>query len=198
MQSLTGGERLHIAPGVYYWIPAWQDCVCGEKREDWNQSGSRRYYRCCSVAYLKDKIVAVGPIWLDAPMRPKVQPSRHQLLAVMSAAPAPPRGMTTALYRRFDGAGVLLYLGITDDLPARSRWHERHSPWAPFVRRRTTHWFTTRSAAEAAEKTAIKAELPLFNKQHAAFDQRHEAARYLLQRGRIRLVEQVPLISSQK
>lgn len=182
--------RIHVAPDLVFDKPAWQDCVCGERREDWSEGGTRRYYPCCDRVYIDDKLVAVGMVWLDRPLRPRTPPSAQQLLEIAASCPTPPEGMTTALYRRFDGDDLLLYVGISDDLRARSRWHERHSPWTPFVSRRTTEWLPSRAAAEAAERVAITTERPLFNQQHAVPGSRAALAEYLLAKQRIRLIEQ--------
>jgi hypothetical protein len=190
--------RFHVTPNLVLEKPAWQDCVCGEQRADWNDSGTRRYYPCCDRVYLDGKLVAIGMVWLDRPMRPKTPPTAQQLLEIAASCPTPPDGMTTALYRRFDSEDLLLYVGVSDGLRTRSKWHERHSPWTPFVARRTTEWFASRAEAEAAEKAAIKAEGPLFNKQHALPEQRKKAAEYLMARGRMALVEPAPIEEDQK
>lgn len=179
-------RRLDMRPRLR--TPFGQPCICGEERIDYRGEGLRSLYLCCCVTYLGDQIVAIGQVWLDGPMKAKIEPSAQQLLnALADAAPAP-EGMTTALYRRRDADGVLLYVGITDRLPDRSRWHERHSAWAPFVTSRTTEWFASRRDAEAAEKAAIKAERPLFNRQHADPAAQAALAAYLLDGGRIRLI----------
>lgn len=182
------GRRVDLAPGMYLWTPAWQECLCGARDADFNGSFTRRYFLCCSLTYLDDEIVAVGRVWLTRAMRPTSPPSRDRIQEILADCTPPPPGMTTAVYRRFDHAGVLLYIGISDDLLARSRWHERHSPWAQFVASRTTEWFASRNDAQAAETAAIKTELPLFNKQHALPGRIEAAARYLQQDRRVLLV----------
>ena len=69
----------------------------------------------------------------------------------------------TALYRLYDDAGVLLYVGITDDLCGRMRGHETTQPWWPQVRRKTVAWYDERDEADLAETMAIAAERPLHN-----------------------------------
>lgn len=72
---------------------------------------------------------------------------------------------TTALYRFFDTDRRLLYIGISGQL--RERWpkHRRKAPWweqATFVQ--VEHWSAEHVALDA-ERAAIAAELPLFNKR---------------------------------
>lgn len=72
---------------------------------------------------------------------------------------------TTALYRFFDADQRLLYVGISGQL--RERWpqHRRKAPWweqAAFVQ--VEHWGAVHTALDA-ERAAIAAEMPLFNKR---------------------------------
>lgn len=68
-----------------------------------------------------------------------------------------------ALYRHFDQAGQLLYVGISLSPFTRARQHGMHSPWFEDVTRINIEWFETRSQAETAEYQAIKRERPLHN-----------------------------------
>jgi predicted GIY-YIG superfamily endonuclease len=70
----------------------------------------------------------------------------------------------TALYRLYDAAGVLLYIGITDDLRARMDQHSRDKDWWPEVARRTVAWYREREDADRAETLAVAAEKPIHNK----------------------------------
>jgi hypothetical protein len=70
----------------------------------------------------------------------------------------------TALYRMFNEAGELLYVGITAHLGARWDAECRQVAWWPDVRRQTVVWYASRTEAEAAEKAAIQSEKPIFNK----------------------------------
>lgn len=83
----------------------------------------------------------------------------------------------TALYRLFDSAGVLLYVGISDNLKVRFADHAASKPWWPDVARRTIELHTVRSAAEAAEDAAIKAEHPVHNLAGVPSDQRFPKVR---------------------
>lgn len=78
-------------------------------------------------------------------------------------------GERTALYRFFDGEDVLLYVGITDKPGRRWEQHMRSQPWWPDARRQTVQLLDTRELAEAAEKTAVREERPVYNLAHAAF-----------------------------
>jgi prevent-host-death family protein len=70
----------------------------------------------------------------------------------------------TALYRLFDAAGRLLYVGIACDPEQRFKSHASTAPWWPLVERKEIEWRPNRSAAELDETHAIKAEGPLYNR----------------------------------
>lgn len=72
----------------------------------------------------------------------------------------------TVLYRLFDAAGTLLYVGISSDPKVRWINHAGEKAWFPQVATTTFEWFDTRSSAEAAEVVAIKTEKPLHNIIH--------------------------------
>lgn len=67
------------------------------------------------------------------------------------------------LYRFFDSAGELLYVGITRDLGARLAAHRRVSEWWDLAARGATETYPSRAEAELAEAVAIHAERPLYN-----------------------------------
>lgn len=71
-----------------------------------------------------------------------------------------------ALYRFFDRTDVLLYVGITADLPTRLKNHRREKPWWVHVHHITVDQFDTRQDALDAEAEAIRTEGPLHNDQH--------------------------------
>lgn len=73
----------------------------------------------------------------------------------------------TSLYRHYDAAGRLLYVGISFSVLTRTAQHAAYSPWWDDVARIDVEGFPNRSEAEAAEVAAIKDEKPLFNKKHA-------------------------------
>lgn len=69
----------------------------------------------------------------------------------------------TALYRFYDAAGQLLYVGITGDAKARWRQHAKEKEWWPQVAHKRIAWFSSRDEAAVAERLAIVAEAPRFN-----------------------------------
>ncbi len=71
------------------------------------------------------------------------------------------------LYRHFNQAGELLYVGISASPMQRTRAHGYAASWFRQVERITVEWHPSRAEAEAAEKHAIRAEKPRFNKAHA-------------------------------
>lgn len=71
------------------------------------------------------------------------------------------------LYRCFDAAGELLYIGITNDPSNRFNLHERSTPWWGDVAEvRLDESFASRWDLEDAERVAIFDEIPLHNSQH--------------------------------
>lgn len=81
----------------------------------------------------------------------------------------------TALYRFFDSAGTLLYVGQTRDPGRRLAQHGGEKSWWERVANVTIEWCDDRAAALEAEKTAIREERPLFNIQHAQSQRLAEA-----------------------
>jgi predicted GIY-YIG superfamily endonuclease len=71
-----------------------------------------------------------------------------------------------ALYRFFDDADQLLYVGLTVNLPTRLRDHHRDKAWWRDVVRMTATWYPTRADVTEAERLAIIDEKPLHNIQH--------------------------------
>ena len=82
---------------------------------------------------------------------------------------APGRGMTapTTLYRMRDASGRLLYVGISDSFVRRLAQHQRRKDWWSEIASVALTHYPTRSAAEKAERDAIKSERPLHNITHA-------------------------------
>lgn len=72
----------------------------------------------------------------------------------------------TALYRHFDEAGRLLYVGIAKEPGKRGEQHRYHSKWHRFMADTSVEWFPTRAAAALAERAAIADEAPIFNQTH--------------------------------
>jgi hypothetical protein len=71
-----------------------------------------------------------------------------------------------ALYRFFGAGGVLLYVGLTVQLPIRLRDHHRGRAWWSEVERMTVQRYPGRPEVIAAERLAIINEKPKYNIQH--------------------------------
>lgn len=69
----------------------------------------------------------------------------------------------TAVYRIRDEDDVLLYIGMTNNVPNRWNGHQAVQPWWDEVRSLTIEWYETRTEAAEAEKAAILAEQPKYN-----------------------------------
>jgi len=67
----------------------------------------------------------------------------------------------TALYRLYDAAGSLLYLGISASPEARLQDHAVDKHWFHLVVTRSVEWYPSRLVALAAEAEATAAEKPL-------------------------------------
>lgn len=76
--------------------------------------------------------------------------------------------LPTALYRLFDDAGDLLYVGVSAGPSARIRQHFRDKNWADEVRLAVIDDLPDRRSALVAERNAIREERPLHNVVHAA------------------------------
>lgn len=70
----------------------------------------------------------------------------------------------TAIYRLYDEADRLLYVGITSEPRTRLRGHRRDQEWWPEVVMSEIEWCETRAAAEVDEKRAIEEEHPKYNR----------------------------------
>jgi GIY-YIG catalytic domain len=69
----------------------------------------------------------------------------------------------TALYRFFNAAGILLYVGVATYPHTRWKQHAREKSWWPEVAEKAIEWHPTRVEAEQAEGVAINTEEPLYN-----------------------------------
>lgn len=74
--------------------------------------------------------------------------------------------MNTSLYRHYDAEGQLLYVGISLSAAARLAQHARQAQWSKDIFRVDITAFPTRLHALEAERLAIQAERPLWNKKH--------------------------------
>lgn len=63
---------------------------------------------------------------------------------------------THSVYRVYDTAGRLLYVGCSSDVPARLRQHQQNAQWWLFHARVTTEDFPTREAGREAEERATE------------------------------------------
>lgn len=70
--------------------------------------------------------------------------------------------LPTYVYRFYDDAGRLLYVGITNDIKRRYKEHLQ-KPWARDIEVRLHVLMPTRAEALAVEAAAIKFEQPLYN-----------------------------------
>lgn len=75
----------------------------------------------------------------------------------------------TALYRHFDAAGELLYVGISLCAIGRLAQHRMDKQWYQDIARVEVEWLPDRDTALAAEKLAIQTERPRYNVVHAVF-----------------------------
>jgi len=78
----------------------------------------------------------------------------------------------TAVYRLYDEANVLLYVGIATKPPTRFKRHAVTQPWWCDVATREIVWRDTRIDAQREEDVAIASEHPLYNLQHRSPDTR--------------------------
>lgn len=72
----------------------------------------------------------------------------------------------TALYRHYDEANKLLYVGVSISALTRYLSHKNGSDWSDEAVRMEVEWFNSREEALDAEIEAIKNELPIYNIQH--------------------------------
>ena len=91
--------------------------------------------------------------------------------------------MTTehVLYRYFAENGDLLYIGISVDAYSRAKQHRDGSKWWPDAASVTFEKYPNRDAVSAAERLAIKAEKPIYNKVHNAASGKHESGQDYVQ-----------------
>lgn len=68
-----------------------------------------------------------------------------------------------AIYRHYDADGSLLYVGITNCPKRRLAEHKCRAAWRDEIADVSVKWVPSREEAEAAERTAIATEGPIFN-----------------------------------
>jgi predicted GIY-YIG superfamily endonuclease len=74
--------------------------------------------------------------------------------------------MATLLYRLFNEADELIYIGISGRLTARVEAHLHSKPWADQIAHVRAVAFADRNEARRAEREAIRLENPKYNIQH--------------------------------
>lgn len=92
------------------------------------------------------------------------EPPAGVTAATANGIPVEVTGEPVGLYRFYDAAGQLLYVGITRNLATRWSQHQTEKSWWPAVARKTVVMYGSRREAELAEGRAIRSESPLHNK----------------------------------
>jgi len=77
-----------------------------------------------------------------------------------------PADRRTALYRLYNSADVLLYVGISESPEARFKEHAGDKLWWHIVARKEITWLDTRTEALDAEAKSVTEEQPLYNGYH--------------------------------
>ena len=111
-------------------------------------------------------------------------PSSAAVIALPPAVRKRSKPVGPALYRYYDDADRLLYIGISDELTGRVSGHSKGSSWMDFAVRSTITRYPSRAKAAAAEIEAIKDEHPLFNFKHNNTPEaRRRLVKYLVEHG---------------
>lgn len=94
-------------------------------------------------------------------------PAGHEAAAAAGVdyVPPPEPQRRCCVYRHFDTAGQLLYVGSSFSPHNRKHGHSSASPWYPQSVRMTEEWFDSQRRALDAELRAIKTEAPIYNLQ---------------------------------
>ena len=85
------------------------------------------------------------------------------------------------LYRYYDARNTLLYVGISGALAARDSGHISKSKWMQFTSRSTVERHKTLEGVKKAERSAIRAEHPIFNKAYNSTPEAKERLRVYLE-----------------
>ncbi len=125
-----------------------------------------------AVACIPNTVLAFGSILAHlirpAPPAPPVDledtSAELETASRSAGVPVTVPTMHTYLYRLFNEAGELLYVGVTCNLVARLAAHRRQKSWWGEVADTTVIRFPTRLEALAAEVEAIAGEVPRYNK----------------------------------
>lgn len=119
----------------------------------------------------------------------QIHPTGDRAVESLRATLSELRRAETALYLWYDESDTLLYVGITEDFPTRQTSHAKKSSWSAFVTRSRVQRFASRLEAERAEKTVIRTEQPLFNRQHNDTPEaRARLVAYLVEKNRLDLL----------
>ena len=71
--------------------------------------------------------------------------------------------LPTDVYRVYDEAGALLYVGASINVFKRMNEHKAYAPWWPHAHTATVHQYPDRATARGVEALAIRDESPRFN-----------------------------------
>ena len=82
------------------------------------------------------------------------------------ADPAPKGTTPTSVYRYYDEAKMLIYVGITSRRALRNQQHNSDKEWWQWVATQEVDHFDTREAAHSREVALIQQYRPPFNKHH--------------------------------
>lgn len=122
-----------------------------------NSTGRRRFFGPDGVK--------VGSIPIDTP-----SPEQERLTVASPTEPDPanyqPDGRRVLLYLHYDAAGVLLYIGISDQPTRRGKTHAYSSDWTQYATRMEGRWLDSRREAEDWEVYLVRTLGPVFNFQH--------------------------------
>jgi hypothetical protein len=92
------------------------------------------------------------------------------------------------LYKHYDAADVPIYYGISTDHEERQTSHRSFGEWMQFSARCEVEEFDTWHLAEAAERAAIREDVPIFNRRWAPGCPRERKFNYLVKVGRADLL----------
>lgn len=87
----------------------------------------------------------------------------------------------SSVYRIYDSAGTLIYVGMSYEPDVRVRVQRREKPWGHEIARHEVDWHPNRQTAQQAEERLIKERQPRYNVTHTPEHQvrslRHISAR---------------------
>ena len=138
--------------------------VCQLYEDVHNPVDTAELLLCILIPHLRGSLRDAG---LNIPAYGPYSSHREMLAKEEAARKAEVKDLReTPLYRWYDEAQQLLYVGISGNLGERTRGHVKGSSWMEFVSSSRVERFPSRPRALEAETAAIKAERPLFNYQH--------------------------------